>query len=365
MALASMESIAADLSSLAGRVSAIEDHPGDSIAVPNIYVINSKGETVPVIPHGETGFAVLEDERAPAPGDFRKPGVAAWELMNSAGIISDSIGALQTEGIVELPNEFHKVPTPFISASPGVLTVHPRATVPTLQEAGGKLLTEEISGFQLFQLIGAGGTEAILKIPKPGEGEVGVDIHYYGSNGKTIGSFGGSGTAKFKFPEDGIIYLMFTDQSYNKGKPHEPGRIEFPITFEEINNNPFEFPTFHLPEGFLYVVSTEFGFVTSAAPSASGLVAVEVALDLFPAIPNRLRSSSVYSITNDVVAGEAIEPDTFEFIVGLSAVAIVPKGQTNGYAEGGTRVEAQPSLPGNETTYAWSKQKVVIQQIGF
>jgi hypothetical protein len=342
------------LDALAARVAALEDAPADSIAVPNTNIFNSEGEVI-VANHGETGFALLNAsegvEAAVAPGERE------FESFKSEGIENDTIGALQKAGVLVTGNLFHNIPTPFLSAGPGVINVHTKTTVPTGQErSAGQNWLKSANSFELIQFKGVPGEKIKLSTEVPA-GRVGMDMAVYNQKGELIGS-GGGNKVEFTFPADGILYVAISDNSLSKGEPLEPGLASFAMSVEETSPNPFEFPTFKLPEGFLYNIAAGFTFQSDAAISASGLVVVEIDCEVFSGTPVSFRAGCPYYCQSELG-----EEEGFTFEVQMQATAVVPRKQPEGAADGGVKVLPHPSAPGSETPVKWIKQSLLIQQV--
>ena len=198
-----------------------------------------------------------------------------------------------------------------------------------------------------------------ITAPTPGiAGTVGLEYHVYDSLGKSLGG-GSASEGKInieKFPAGGIMYVIIPHSSYEKEHTVEPGLVKFNLTWEANNENPFEFPEFTLPEGFLYNIAAKFTFLTKEAVSASGLMQVEIEAEIEPpGVPVAFAGGSDYGFT----AGAA---QTFEPILAGAVSLFVPPGQSTP-ALGGVSVLKLPTAPGNETEYAWAKQKLIIQQL--
>jgi hypothetical protein len=364
----SLQGLSARMSGAESAIAALQDGGADSIAVPNNLYLTDVG----VVGTGQSGFAILENTREPGP--LEPPGSLEYELMNSEGIKVDTIGAMEKAGTLTVGGLFHNVPTPYLTAGPGVVVVHPKSYKPTLQEREpGKLWSDQCNGFQMYQLRGESGHTAKVKLKIVAE-HFGLVASWYDSTGAHLSNSFGEATAQV-FPADGILFLILADTSVNLGiyEPPEPGVSPFEIEITESKANPFEFPTFKLFEGFMYIVSAAYTFKCDSAAAASGLVVATVALELFPPEdPVELSSGTSYSFVSDTLlplpaeAGEAtpeLAPIEPEFEVEVATIALVPAGQENGYASGGVQVKKHPDAPGNATGYTWTKQRVVIQQL--
>jgi hypothetical protein len=356
MTLEQMEAIALDLQ---GRVKALERDSGDSIGVPNNFYIGTGGEVKEVGEAGQTGIAILENTREPAAGDYNKPGTLEFELLRAEGIITDSIGALPTEGEIALPGAtWLDIPTPFVSQGNGKF----KGGLST-QNKGQKLPEKGLHSatrFDLVQLKGTPGTRWKVHgnaIPEwePGSGHKRLQLVSYNSEGAVIESTAaheGETVEAFAFPESGIIYVLIISE-----EAVEPiGAYPYELTFSEVNSNPFEFGQFKLPEDFLYIVSAEFEFLTKEALAFSALMRAQITAELEPPEEN-LQFSNGSLLTASAAAAKVWD------LPSDAAVSLwIPTKQTR-VALGGVRILKPASAPGNETEYAWSKQKLVIQQL--
>lgn len=376
MDLAAMEAIATDLS---GRVSALEASvgalenkpPADSIAVPNTYIIGPEGQTINIGTTQQTGFALLESSRDPTefPGAFTAPGAREWELLDSEGIIADTLGAFPEKGFLTAPGNtigepWNNIPTPFTSLSIGALVGHMATTI---QPGQHKLESERIH-FDLYQLSGTPGTQAKVRITAGAHQS--IALQFYNHLGQLQTTVSGSipVTREQEFDGTGIMYVLVRGEG---GEPPILEAYEYSMTVENVAPNPFVFPTFDLPEGFIYLISAEFSFRTSEAKSSSGLFVVEINADLEPGEDSvQMTDGDMWCVCTDTLAELAETPGTpqltqEEFVVRVSAstMLLVPKGQVEKVAKGGAKVREVDKTPGNTTHYAWETQKLSIQQL--
>jgi hypothetical protein len=371
MDLAQMEALALDLgqqvADLDGRVSALEDGSHDSFAPQNSFYISEGGHVKEIGEPQQSGIAILENEREPASGDYHKPGDIEFELLRAEGIETDSIGALPTEGEVALPGAAWKeVPTKFVSIGAGKF----KGNMTNTPQAGQQLYFGEaptfkggeppsIKFYDLIQLKGTPGAQAEVVCNFAHNVHKNIALTLFKSNGEGIGSVfptEGGGKVKFlaeqAFPADGILYIVLA---------REAGRedaipYEYEVTFSEVNSNPFEFDQFKLPEGFLYIVSAEFEFVTQEAAAFSALMRTQIKAELEPP------EDTVQFSNGSLLSASQAAAKIWDLPADAAISLWIPVKQTT-VALGGVRVLKPVSAPGNETEYAWSKQKLTIQQI--
>lgn len=370
MDLAAMEAIATDLQGsvqdLTSRVGELEARGTDSFAPINTLYYDNVGVVKSTLEARESGYSILTGEREPEAGDFHAPGSLEWEMMDTANIVIDTIGATpEPSSIVELPGLFHSVPMPFRNVSPGILKLNIAALeiVPTIQErTPGSLWTAHFgcTGIELLRMVGVPGEKAKLKLIGPLGEVIGLECAAYNSKGEVLEA-GGGGEFNPTFPADGILWVIvcnLTDAS-SIGLPKPPGK-EVEVTYSKGRPAVAAIPTFQLFEGFLYNITSQWEFETDEQPTASGLFVVQADVKLLKTeVAQRFRSGEPYMIASEA-AGK------WRFRVAASLTIYVPEGQTEGgFAEGGTAILAQPETPGKATTLAWTEQTLTIQQIAF